>query len=83
MKWYDIFSNVYDSFLENLYFESRKRTIELLDLKSGQNVIDIACRTGANFKHIISKNKELLIYGTDIFEEILKKGQVIIDKNNR
>ena len=32
MKWYNVFSNVYDSSLEKLYFQSRKRAIELLEL---------------------------------------------------
>ncbi len=46
MKWYDIFSNIYDASLEKLYFESRKRAIELLDLKSGQVLIDVAVELG-------------------------------------
>ena len=59
MKWYDIFSNIYDASLEKLYYSSRERAIELLDLKSGQSLIDIACGTGANFKHIKKTNKDL------------------------
>lgn len=82
MKWYDLFSNIYDSSLEKLYFESRKRAVELLDLESGQVLIDIACGTGANFKHIKATNKDLEIYGTDFSEGMLKKGQNNIDKNN-
>ncbi len=82
MKWYDVFSNIYDPSLEKLYFESRKRAIELLDLKDGQTLIDIACGTGANFKHIKALNIELNIYGTDFSEGMLKKAQKTIDKNN-
>lgn len=82
MKWYDVFSNIYDPSLEKLYFESRKRAIELLDLKDGQTLIDIACGTGANFKHIKALNIELDIYGTDFSEGMLKKAQKTIDKNN-
>ncbi|GLR19045.1 class I SAM-dependent methyltransferase [Portibacter lacus] len=82
MKWYDVFSNIYDSSLEKLYFKSRVRAIELLDLKSGQNLIDIACGTGANFKHIKATNEELEIYGTDFSEGMLRKGQSLIKKNN-
>lgn len=82
MKWYDVFSNIYDSSLEKLYFESRKRAIELLDLKPGQTLIDVACGTGANFKHIQALNIDLDIYGTDFSEGMLKKGQATIDKNN-
>jgi S-adenosylmethionine-diacylgycerolhomoserine-N-methlytransferase len=80
MKWYDIFSNFYDSSLEKLYFESRKRAIELLDLKDGQTVLDVACGTGANFRHIKASNLELNIYGTDFSEGMLRKGQATIDK---
>ena len=82
MKWYDIFSTIYDSSLEKLYFESRIRAVELLDLKDGQTLIDIACGTGANFKHINALNLELDIYGTDLSEGMLKKGQTTINKNN-
>lgn len=82
MKWYDIFSNIYDSSLEKLYFESRKKAVELLDLKDGQTLIDIACGTGANFKHIRALNIDIDIYGTDFSEGMLKKGQATIDKNN-
>ncbi|MGB1003859.1 MAG: class I SAM-dependent methyltransferase [Salibacteraceae bacterium] len=82
MKWYDIFSNIYDSSLEKLYFESRQRAVELLDLKSGQVLIDIACGTGANFKHIKANNLNLEVYGTDFSQGMLRKAQVNIDKNN-
>ncbi len=82
MKWYDIFSNIYDTSLEKLYFESRKRAVELLDLKSGQVIIDIACGTGANFKHIKASDKNVKIYGTDFSEGMLKKAQTTISKNN-
>lgn len=82
MKWYDLFSNIYDSSLEKLYFGSRERAIELLDLKPGQTVIDIACGTGANFKHLKAKSRGLEIYGTDFSEGMLRKAQLAIEKNN-
>jgi S-adenosylmethionine-diacylgycerolhomoserine-N-methlytransferase len=82
MKWYDIFSNIYDSSLEKLYHNSRVRAIELLELKSGQTLIDVACGTGANFKHIKKANPDLEIYGTDFSEGMLRKGEALIKKNN-
>ncbi|MDF2451044.1 MAG: ubiE6 [Bacteroidota bacterium] len=82
MKWYDIFSNFYDSSLEKLYFSSRKRAIELLDLKDNQTIIDIACGTGANFKHIKTSNHNFTLYGTDYSSGMLKKGQDSIEKNS-
>ncbi len=82
MKWYDFFSNFYDNSLEKLYFSSRKRAIELLDLKDNQTVIDIACGTGANFKHIKANNDKVILYGTDYSTGMLKKGQNVIEKNS-
>ena len=82
MKWYDIFSNFYDNSLEKLYFNSRKRAVELLDLKDNQTVIDIACGTGANFKHIKASNDKIILYGTDYSSGMLKKGQDSIKKNS-
>lgn len=82
MKWYDFFSNFYDNSLEKLYFESRKRAVELLDLKEGQILIDVACGTGANFKLIKKNNSKFSLYGTDYSAGMLKKAQDLIEKNN-
>lgn len=82
MKWYNLLSNIYDTALEKLYFESRKRAIELLDLQAGQTIIDVACGTGANFKHIKATNIDINLYGTDFSEGMLQKAQATIDKNN-
>lgn len=82
MKWYDIFSNFYDNSLEKLYFSSRQRAIELLDLQDNQTVIDIACGTGANFKNIKESNNKVTLYGTDYSSGMLKKGQDSIEKNS-
>ncbi|MES2767436.1 MAG: class I SAM-dependent methyltransferase [Bacteroidota bacterium] len=81
MKWYDIFSNFYDSSLEKLYFDSRKRAVELLDIQDGQTVLDVACGTGANFKHIHSTGKNITLYGTDFSEGMLEKARTAILKN--
>ena len=82
MEWYDFFSKFYDNSLENLYFSSRKRAIELLDLQDDQTVIDIACGTGANFKHIIASNARINLYGTDHSSGMLRKGQDLIERNS-
>ena len=81
MKWYDVFSNFYDSSLEKLYFDSRKRAVELLDLRSGQVILDVACGTGANFKHIKSTGMDVEIYGTDFSKGMLNRGLSTIEKN--
>lgn len=81
MKWYDLFSNFYDSTLEKIYFESRIRAVELLDLKPDLTVIDIACGTGANFKHIKATGIDVDLYGTDISTGMLEKAQLLMNKN--
>ncbi len=81
MKWYDIFSNFYDRSLERLYFSSRKKAAELLDLKDNLTVLDIACGTGANFKHILESNKNIFLYGTDYSAGMLEKSQSQIKRN--
>ena len=73
MKWYDIFANFYDNSLEKLYLSSRKRAIEILELKPHQNILDIACGTGANFKHIKNAQPSVKIFGTDFSEGMLRK----------
>jgi S-adenosylmethionine-diacylgycerolhomoserine-N-methlytransferase len=82
MKWYDVFANIYDSSLEKLYYKSRVRAIELLDLKSDQTLIDVACGTGANFKHLKSTNIDVEVYGTDFSQGMLRKAESHIKKNN-
>ena len=81
MKWYDTFANFYDSALEKLYFESRVRAVELLDLQPAQTVLDVACGTGANFSHLFSKEISFKLYGTDFSAGMLKKCQSTVDKN--
>ena len=80
MKWYDFFSNFYDNTLEKLYFESRERAVGFLDLSEGQTVLDVACGTGANFKHIKKSNNKVTIYGTDFSEGMLRRGEKNIRK---
>lgn len=81
MKWYDFFSNFYDNSLEKLYFGSRKRAVELLDLKDGNTVLDVACGTGANFKHIMLANRSIQLFGTDYSEGMLRRAQELVSKN--
>lgn len=81
MKWYDLFSNFYDSSLEKLYFESRKRAVQLLDIKDQQQVLDVACGTGANFKHLLACEKEISIYATDFSAGMLSKAKSLKEKN--
>lgn len=82
MKWYDVFAKFYDSTLENLYSEGRKKAAEFLDLNDATTVLDVACGTGANFKHLKLENQHLKIYGTDYSSGMLTKAKSLITKNN-
>lgn len=81
MKWYDLFSNFYDNSLEKLYFGSRKRAAELLDISNGHNVLDVACGTGANFKHLIKDHSNFTLYGMDFSAGMLNKAKLNVEKN--
>ncbi|MCE3230023.1 MAG: ubiE6 [Bacteroidetes bacterium] len=82
MKWYDFFSGFYDKSLEKLYFDSRQRAAELLDLKNASSVLDVACGTGANFKHIKQLNPSIKIVGTDYSQGMLNKAKQLCEKNS-
>ncbi len=81
MKWYDVFANFYDPLLEKLYDSSRRRAAELLDLADGQVVLDVACGTGANFRHLQSGEKRMTLYGTDFSAGMLEKADQRVKKN--
>lgn len=82
MKWYDFFSNFYDSALEKLYFSSRQRAAVLLELREGDLVLDVACGTGANFTHILTQNPDVNIFATDFSEGMLQKAEAKIRAND-
>ncbi|GAA4848492.1 class I SAM-dependent methyltransferase [Algivirga pacifica] len=81
MKWYDFFSNFYDQSLEKLYADSRRRAVELLELKEGDVVLDLACGTGANFSHLKKSCANIEIYGADFSEGMLRRATHNIEKN--
>lgn len=82
MKWYDFFSSFYDSSLEKLYFGSRKRAVELMELSDGHAVLDVACGTGANFKHLLAANATIALYGTDYSAGMLRKAQDLVSRSH-
>ena len=68
--------------MEKLYFESRQKAGDFLDLNETTMVLDVACGTGANFKHLKSKNSNVKIYGTDFSSGMLEKARKLSTANN-
>jgi len=54
MKWYDVFSSIYDRVISKTYLPFRQVAIEALRLRPGLTVLDIGCGTGLNFGLIMS-----------------------------
>jgi ubiquinone/menaquinone biosynthesis C-methylase UbiE len=75
MKWYDLFAGFYDNALEKLYFDGRKKAVDALKVANGQTVLDVACGTGANFKHLFATGKTFQLYATDFSAGMLKKAE--------
>lgn len=82
MEWYDFFSGFYDKSLENLYRDSRRRAIEVLDLQDDHAVLDVSCGTGANFDHIKADQINVRLYGTDYSKGMLKKAAARVRKHD-
>ncbi len=74
------------NFLSELSFfgkNLRKKTINKLNLKPGYKVLDIACGTGLNFKHIEKIiGKKGKITAIDYTKEMLDISKKLIKKNN-
>lgn len=53
----------------------------MLDLQDNQTVLDVACGTGANFKHILAGKQQINLYATDYSSGMLAKAQKQVDQN--
>jgi ubiquinone/menaquinone biosynthesis C-methylase UbiE len=80
MVLYDFLAPAYDPFLKPFYAPFRRRALELLDIKPGSNVLDLACGTGQNFPYLssaIGQNGRLV--GVDISKGMLQKSRRATD----
>lgn len=68
--FYKLQSKFYDATRWAFLF-NRKRAVEYLDVHPGDTVIDFACGTGLNMRHIL-KTKNLKVLGIDYSESMLK-----------
>jgi len=77
----EVYSN-YTTLPFSLFF-LRKKAINKLDLKPGQKVLDVACGSGSNFKHIEQQiGKKGHILAIDYTENMIKKAKKHAKKNH-
>lgn len=82
MNWYDLISPIYDQAIRRLYFPYRKKAVQLLQLKSGQTVLDIGCGSGLNFELIMEAiGPQGTLIGVDFSAKMLERAQKSIDQH--
>ncbi|MCP3930915.1 MAG: class I SAM-dependent methyltransferase [Bacteroidetes bacterium] len=83
MSWYDTFSGFYDLTVEPHYKEARKIGVDKLNLKEGDVVLDLACGTGPNLKHLSPLvGKTGLVIGLDYSKGMINKAKKKVAENN-
>lgn len=73
-KFYKIHSDFYDVTRRFFLFD-RQKAIELLEIKDGDKILDLACGTGLNTPLILRKNKDVEIIGIDFSQSMLEKAK--------
>ncbi|MGB8358962.1 MAG: methyltransferase domain-containing protein [Bacteroidales bacterium] len=71
--FYDFWSRLTES-------KALRTVMELVELKNGQNALEIGCGTGAVFEQIIIKNPDGYNLGVDISPDMLKKAKRRLQK---
>lgn len=82
IRYYDKLSVIYD-YISNWYYKkARQYAVKELELKKGQNVLNLPCGTGVNFKYFNEYlNNSGLIIGIDLSNGMLDKANRKIQKN--
>lgn len=83
MKYYDLFSHVYDILAPAWYYHKpRKYAVEKLNLRESKNVIVLPCGTGQSFRYLINQlHGEGNIIGIDYSNGMLRKVRQKITKH--
>lgn len=64
------------------YLLGRDRLIELMDVQTGENVLEVGCGTGRNLIKLASGRDDVNFFGLDASSEMLCSAQVKIDATN-
>lgn len=82
-RWYDLVAPLYDLAIRGVYTRPRRATSQQLRLEAGQAVLDVACGTGENFKHILEGiGSAGMLIGTDYSEGMLAQAARKIERNS-
>lgn len=80
-RWYDRIAILYDPFIVGAYNRPRRETAAQLQLEPGQRVLDLACGTGENFRHILPGiGPSGLLVGADYSTGMLAQAQRKVER---
>lgn len=72
----NFFNSVADHYdnklLKSWFLKALQKTIELIDIKENSRILDLGCGTGNLLKILEDENKNLMLFGIDISEKMLK-----------
>jgi ubiquinone/menaquinone biosynthesis C-methylase UbiE len=75
-EWYDRFAAVYDGSVERVYAPYRARIAEAMALRPGGHVLDVACGTGPNLRHLAAQvGPTGRVVGLDLSEGMLGRAR--------
>ncbi|SVD64053.1 uncharacterized protein METZ01_LOCUS416907, partial [marine metagenome] len=67
MRWYDIFSRIYDYSVGMIYRGYRRQIAQALRLQPGDAVLDLACGTGPNHPYLVQQvGSTGSVFGVDL-----------------
>lgn len=75
-RWYDLFSNVYDAWLERLYRPWREQAFSDLALPDGHAAVDLCCGTGQNLPFLAERLGGAPVVGVDRSPGMLRRAGV-------
>ena len=76
MRWYDIFAQLYDHSVEQVYRGYRQHVVESLQLRAGDSVLDLACGTGPNHPHLVrAVGPSGHVFGVDASRGMLRRAR--------
>jgi len=76
MRWYDIFSRIYDYSVGMIYRGYRRQIAQALRLQPGDAVLDLACGTGPNHPYLVQQvGSTGSVFGVDLSSGMLARAQ--------